>query len=380
MAYKTTGIYEDLQNYFAITPEGASREWAGGTLTRQGDKAIHSSGFELKKSTTPFGLWTQARNTPVLYDQWQEKYGPAGFEKLYETRVGGSAEPDKTKSIPTLGDVTPAPSGPTPAAYAAPAPYVPDPTKLASGQMEMLMDKNSPYLQQAAKAGERTAQARGLLNTSMAAGAAQGAAMDRALPLAQSNAEIYAQTGLAGYQGQLDASLMSLQGMINSDLAYQDMVQSDYLTQRSLTLQGMISSGLSAQEAEQQLKNLEYQGLINAGLSAQQAQDKMDQIDASAAHALILDQKQQEGANYRAQIEQQLGYDQLASADRDSVSTAMTNYGLQFQKDILNIQMDKTTSGEEKTEKMLVAQTIYENNMDNVATLYGIDIDWDTPL
>ncbi|MCP3683291.1 MAG: hypothetical protein GY861_11435, partial [bacterium] len=79
--------------------------------------------------------------------------------------------------------------------------YVPEATATVAGQMESLMDKNSPYLQQAAKAGERTAQARGLLSSSMAAGAAQGAAMDRALPIAQQDAQTYATNALTVLQG-----------------------------------------------------------------------------------------------------------------------------------------------------------------------------------
>lgn len=294
--------------------------------------------------------------------------------------------------VPTLDDVTPyvtpatptfnlpKPDATTAPAYAAPATYVPDANALVSTQMDTLMDKNSSYLQQAGKAGERTAQARGLLNSSMAAGAAQGAAMDRALPIAQQDAQTFAAAGLAGYEGEINAALTSLQGKIQSDLSYQDTVQSDYINQRSLILQGLISSGLSTQEAEQNLQSFEYQNLLNTGLSDRQAQDKLDQIQVSAANALILDQKQQEGANYRTELERDLGLDKLAAADRDAVSTAMTNYGLQFQKDVTNIQLDTQTSGPEKTAKILTAQTVYENNMNNVAALYTVDLTWDTPF
>ena len=290
-------------------------------------------------------------------------------------------------AIPKLAEVTPYATPTLPefnltkpesiaAPYVAPDPYVPDPTQTVAGQMDTLMDKNNPYLQQAGKAGERTAQARGLLNSSMSAQAAQGAAMDRALPIAQQDAAAFTAAGMAGYEGEINASLVNLQGQINSNLAYQESVSSDYINQRSLTLQGMISAGISAVEAEQQLKAIEYQSLLNTGLSDRQAQDKLDQIQTQAQNALFLDQKQQEGANFRAQLELDLKLTELDSNDQEAVSTAMTNFGLQYQKDISSIQLDTQTSGTEKTKKMLVAQNVYETNLSNTALLYNVPLTW----
>ncbi len=278
-----------------------------------------------------------------------------------------------------------------PPTYDAPDSYVPQKEATVAGQMDDLTAKDSSFMQQARRAGERSAQAKGLYSSSIAGTAGQKAAYAAAMPIATADARTFADAGMAGYQGELAASLKgmdaesqhnltTLQGKIQSDLAYQNTVQQDYLQARNTTLQGMISSGLAAQEAEAALNSLEYQGLINAGLNEQQAQQKLQQIKASSDAALVLDAKQQEGANYRMQLESAMNLDRLAAGDRESVSTAMTNYGLQFQKDILNIQMDTKTNAEQKTAKIQTAQQVYESNMNNTAALYEIDLTWSTPF
>lgn len=270
--------------------------------------------------------------------------------------------------------------------YEAPEPYVPDENATVAGQMNKLTDENSAYMQQATRAGERSAQAKGLLNSSMAGTAGQSAALASALPIATADANTYATAGLAGYQGKISAALQSmdaesqhnltvLNGQISSDLAYQQAISQDYIQQRTTTLQGMISSQLSAQEAEATLAAMEYQGLISAGLSEQEAQQKMTQIQAESASALALDAQQQQGANYRALIEENLALQELSAEDRANVSTAMTNYGLQLQKDISAIQ-SSSSSGTYKSAKIKQAQKVYEANLDHLATLYPISLSW----
>lgn len=199
------------------------------------------------------------------------------------------------------------------------------PEHSAAGQVTKLLDENSAYIQQARRAGERSAQAKGLYSSSLSAGAGQAAAMDRAAPIALADAETYAA----------------------SDLSRQKAQETDYLNYRNTKLQGLISSGLSAQEAEAQL---------------------------------VLDDQQQAGANYRAELERNMGLHEFAAGDREAASTAMTNFGFQFQKDVSAIQLDKDTSAAEKTAKLEVARQVYESNMENTAALYNIELSWSMPF
>lgn len=73
-----------------------------------------------------------------------------------------------------------------------------------SGQMNKLLRADSPYLQQARSGAMQTANARGLLNTSMAAGAGEAAAIQSSLPIAGADAQAYgrAATENLGYKNQ----------------------------------------------------------------------------------------------------------------------------------------------------------------------------------
>lgn len=63
-----------------------------------------------------------------------------------------------------------------------------DPGSTVEGRLEGLLSKDSDYMKRAATRASQISNRRGLLNTSMAVGAAQGAAIDAALPIAQQDA------------------------------------------------------------------------------------------------------------------------------------------------------------------------------------------------
>lgn len=84
--------------------------------------------------------------------------------------------------------------------YASAATY--DPSKWdVSGnqtvqtQLRGIIDPNSPLMQQAATYANQQAQSRGLLNSSLAVSGAQGAQIEKALPIAQQDASTYANAG-----------------------------------------------------------------------------------------------------------------------------------------------------------------------------------------
>lgn len=65
------------------------------------------------------------------------------------------------------------------------------PKETVSGQLDTLLSKDSPYMQQARAGAMQTANSRGLLNSSMAAGAGEDAAIKSALPIAAADANTY---------------------------------------------------------------------------------------------------------------------------------------------------------------------------------------------
>ena len=66
-----------------------------------------------------------------------------------------------------------------------------DPESTVEGRLAGLLSQNNPYIDRARTEAAQLANRRGMLNTSMAAGAAEGAAIDRALPIAQQDARAH---------------------------------------------------------------------------------------------------------------------------------------------------------------------------------------------
>lgn len=69
-----------------------------------------------------------------------------------------------------------------------PKTYQPDDRALVSNQLSRLLEQDSPWMQRARLRATQAMNSRGLMNSSMAAGAGEAAAIDSALPIAQADA------------------------------------------------------------------------------------------------------------------------------------------------------------------------------------------------
>jgi hypothetical protein len=136
----------------------------------------------------------------------------------------------------------------------------------AAGQLDDVLASDSPLMQRTATQGAQAANQRGLLNSSMAAGAAQGAMIDRATPIAQQDASTYFQNSQANADRQQQEYMANLNYQF--DLG---KMQADY----------GFSSELSSQEAEQALNQLYGTSNANAwGVMANNLTDIVGQYSS----------------------------------------------------------------------------------------------------
>lgn len=133
------------------------------------------------------------------------------FQGLTETEVqnrynatGGTRWRPPPPPAPVAPTYTPAiiPSAPTYTAAQLPPPVRWDitPQQTVAGQLQPLLASGSPLMSLAATQANQQAQSRGLLNSSLAVGAGQNALIQNALPIATSDADVYARS--AGYNAQ----------------------------------------------------------------------------------------------------------------------------------------------------------------------------------
>lgn len=124
---------------------------------------------------------------------------------------------------PVVPEVTPEDTvGAEPTAAELDAPYV-NPSQNSPNswtQLNSMLDENNPMMQRAATQGEQFANSRGLLNSSIAAGASQNAVIDAAAPFALQD---------AAFAGQLlqDRQSAALQRDINAPQWLLDVHSSD---------------------------------------------------------------------------------------------------------------------------------------------------------
>ncbi len=227
--------------------------------------------------------------------------------------------------------------------YKASEPYTPTPAETVEGRMEGLLKKGSTYLDAARTRGMQYANQRGLLNTSIAAEATEKAAIEAALPIVQQD---------AGY-------------MQNRSLVEQE---------------GAIQSALSSQGSKQQAGLYGVQGQISSQLSAQEAGQAMGLSKQEAGQAMGLEQAKQEWTNYRMDVENktklQIAQMDISSKEKQAFEKSMSTTGETMINQIASIQQNKDIDASAKTTIIKQIQDQYLANMNTLASIYGVQVDW----
>jgi hypothetical protein len=191
-------------------------------------------------------------------------------------------------------------------------------------RMTGLLSKNSPYIKQAKSDAMKTANSRGLLNSSIAAGAGTDAAIRSSLPIASQDATASNQFGLQKYGQEATESLLGTESGLKSQL---------------MSEEAGYKSGLSGQEATQKLE--------------QQSQ-KYD-------------------------FENQLQNSKFTSDEVRAIGSSTTLLGESLTNRIAEIQKDATLSASAKSTIVQQLQDIYKSQLDSIGAIYGVPIEWSSP-
>jgi hypothetical protein len=148
----------------------------------------------------------------------------------------------------------------------------------AESRLNSLLSSGSNYIRNARNSGLATMNSRGLLNSSLAAGASQKAAIEAGFPIASQDATSALQGSLAGYQGRINSALNAAKylndvSMINSQASASAQLSAQDASQkaRTIAVQEGTDSRLSAQDALQRARIIATQEGTDSRLSAQDA-------------------------------------------------------------------------------------------------------------
>jgi len=92
----------------------------------------------------------------------------------------------------------------------------------SAGRLDKMLKSDSPLMKRAETKGKQYANQRGLLNSSMAAGASTGAMIDRAAPIAQQDSNSLMQSALSDQQSKQEQKLLGTKAYANFRGQYAD--------------------------------------------------------------------------------------------------------------------------------------------------------------
>lgn len=220
-----------------------------------------------------------------------------------------------------------------------------------AGQLSALFSADNPYIQQANLAGERKAAERGMLNSSMAAGASRAAAIQAGLPIAQQDAQTYA----------------------NAQSKEQEATYKQTATQT----EGIVSGALSVQNAEIAKTATRIQQEFQAAMQGATEQNKVYLQDMQNQHQTFLSEME---------VEHQLNMqrENTTAAKNEMISTQssaiMQNYQITVENMMTN--PDFLNLGTEAVNKAIAnAQTLARNSLKFVGATAGVEgfntiVDW----
>jgi len=129
------------------------------------------------------------------------------------------------------------------------------PDSTVKGQMEGLLSEGSQYMDLARQGAKEYANARGLLNSSIAAGAGERAAIESALPIAQQDAGTYNQQSLANQQYENQFAGQTHVADLNRQTSDQDLSRQKDMTAYQTELGELSAEAGNVRQKE--LMNLE---------------------------------------------------------------------------------------------------------------------------
>lgn len=189
-----------------------------------------------------------------------------------------SANDNSGRVTETTSFLPASPSSPAPAPNLAP-----EDNRTVEQRLNGLLASDSDYIKMAQAAGTRTAGRRGLVNSSIAAGAAHGAAIERALPIATADAQIAAQKSLAGQDAaaqmaRLKESAASQMQQLQTQLAQADESQKREIQAQMerLTASTEAEAARLSQAAGYDMERLHAQAGIDLVRDAAQATNAQD--------------------------------------------------------------------------------------------------------
>lgn len=278
----TSQMSKDWNDYWANSKTGDIQAWGNGALFRNVDgsatyrsKTGGDTNFNASMSIEDFAK-SNSEIGNVLYNNYGYKAGDAAAVQPVMPTITTPSVTSATAATRTVGD-----------------------NELVSSQLQKLLATDSPYLQQARNKAAQTANSRGLVNSAMAAGWGESAAIDAAAPIAQADAGAYTSAARDNQSAQNTVSLNNASAANQAEMA----------------------RAAAANQASMAAANMQMQDRLNDKQTSNQYQMQQEQNKFTAA---------QQDKNQGFQLEQlkqnmNLAYDKMTVDQTNTYASGYLN-------------------------------------------------------
>lgn len=261
-----------------------------------------------------------------------------------------------------------------------------------------LSSKDSALNQMARTEGLKMANQRGLLNSSMAVGAAQDAVLKNVLPIAAQDAQTAAAKNAAARAFEYGMTAQTQQQGFQSgeSLAERGWQTGENIAQRGFLgtqaqLDRDLQSTLQANQIDaanvQQIRQIaSTEGIESANRALQQAlQEKdiqfrmseggLDRAAAAQAQANDIAFRKTEGQLDRS-LQEQIAKWNLSSTDRNAAAQFLTNMEGMYQNQYTTIMSNPNLNASTRTNYLTAAKNLRDTQLNLVEQMYNVDLKW----
>ena len=239
-----------------------------------------------------------------------------------------------------------------------------DPTKVAT-QLSDITRQGSPLMQQAKTDALKLANRRGLVNSSMAVGASQDAALRTALPIAQQDANSALQERLQGREIASTEGMQQKQIAASQEMQLRDIASTEGLAAAERALRERLQDQTISAADRQQLRDIDFRSQ-EAGL---------DRALSETQQQRSISAQQAENALDR-DLQERLASLNLNSNDRNAAATFLTNMSAAYNDQYAAIMANTALSKDQREQQLQAAKALRDTRLSFVEQLFAIDLKW----
>ena len=245
--------------------------------------------------------------------------------------------------------------------------WTPENDKVDS-EVSRITSAGGPLMQQAKTDGLATAQRRGLLNSSVAVGAAQGAVLNAALPMAQQNAQQTAAKNLSSQEYGQSRGLQEQKFGYDTSLQEQKFGYDSRLSDQAFQQQAVLSN----QEYGQKLSLADVEGNWSSRLQSEKAQQDSALSDQDFRQKVGL-------LNIDNASKEKIASWNVSQYEKERAMSALTSMESLYASEFNSLANNTDLPAEARNTYLQHIASLRDSSLNLVQQMYGIQLNWASP-